>query len=128
NDREVQDIRERFEIVFRRINQVLLDVADASVSYAGMGTTLTGAYTVGPDAFVAHVGDSRVYVYRAGKLTQLTRDDTLAQECKDRGMPVPFRSWYHKLTQCLGGPKADIDVEFHHLRLGDGDRLLVCTD
>jgi protein phosphatase len=92
-----------------------------------MGTTLTGAYTVGPEVIIAHVGDSRAYLYHDGRLTQLTRDHTLAQEYLDLGLPAA-RSWYHILTNCLGGPERGVRVEFHHFRLSDGDRLLLCTD
>lgn len=128
NDREVEDLKERVELIFRRMNATLHEEARARPDCTGMGTTLTGAYTVGPEAFVAHAGDSRAYLCHEGRLTQLTRDHTLAQEAQDIGMPVLCRSWHHKLTNCLGGPQEEVQVEFHHLRLADGDRLLLCTD
>jgi protein phosphatase len=127
NDREIEELKERVELIFRRIDQTLHERARAQPECAGMGTTLTGAYTVGPEAFIGHVGDSRAYLYHEGKLAQLTRDHTLAQECLDAGMPVAH-SWHHVLTNCLGGPGQDLHVEFHHLRLADGDQLLLCTD
>jgi protein phosphatase len=128
NDHEIEDLKERVELVFRRMNETLQAEAREVPARAGMGTTLTGIYTVGPEAFVGHVGDSRAYLYHEGVLTQLTRDHTLAQECLDLGIPVLCRSWHHKLTNCLGGPEQEVRVEFHHLRLADGDRLLLCTD
>jgi protein phosphatase len=128
NEREIEELKERVEIVFRRIGQALLNQAQVQPETAGMGTTLTGAYTIGPEAFIGHVGDSRAYLYREGRLTQLTRDHTLAQDCLDAGLPVASRSWHHLLTNCLGGPGGDVHVEFHHLRLTDSDQLLLCTD
>jgi protein phosphatase len=128
NDREIDDLKERAELVFRRINESLQEQARQAPERAGMATTLTCAYTVGPEAFVAHVGDSRAYLYHEGKLTRLTRDHTLAQACLDAGQPVPHRSWHHMLTNCLGGPREGVEVEFHHLPLADGDQLLLCTD
>lgn len=129
NDREIDELKERVELVFQRMDKTLLERARAEPQYAGMGTTLTGAYTVGPEAFIAHVGDSRAYLYHEGRLTQLTHDHTWAQQCLDAGLPVPSRSWYHKLTNCHGGgPDKELHVEFHHLRLADGDQLLLCTD
>jgi protein phosphatase len=128
NDREVEDLKERIELIFRRIHQALLDRARDQPECAGMGTTLTGAYTVGLEAFIGHVGDSRAYLYHEGKLTQLTRDHTLAQDCLDAGLPVPCRSWHHRLTNCLGGSEQELWVDFHHLHLTDGDELLLCTD
>jgi serine/threonine protein phosphatase PrpC len=127
-DREIEDLKERIEIIFRRIDQDLLELARERPECAGMGTTLTGAYTVGPEAFVGHVGDSRAYLCRAGRLTQLTRDHTLAQEALDAGMPTVAKSWHHMLTNSLGGTDREVRVEFHHIHLTDGDRLLLCTD
>jgi PPM family protein phosphatase len=128
NDREVEELKERVEIIFRRMDQALLARARAEPACKGMGTTLTGAYSIGPEAFIAHVGDSRAYLYHAGQLTQLTRDHTLAQDYIDRGFPVLARSWHHKLTNCLGGDDREIHVDFHHFHLDDGDQLLLCTD
>jgi protein phosphatase len=128
NDREVEDLKERVEIVFRRMDEALRQQARQSAQRSGMATTLTCAYTVGPEAFIAHVGDSRAYRYHGGKLLRLTRDHTLAQACLDAGQPVPHRSWHHMLTNCLGGSIEGVEVEFHHLSLADGDQLLLCTD
>ena len=58
----------------------------------------------------------------------MTRDQTLAQRCRDLGLPVLKASWHHVLTNCLGAKDHEVRVEFHHLRLADGDRLLLCTD
>jgi protein phosphatase len=41
---------------------------------------------------------------------------------------VLSRSWHHVLTNCLGGGQNALRVEFHHIRLEDGDQLLLCTD
>jgi serine/threonine protein phosphatase PrpC len=128
NDREIEELKERVEIIFRRMDQALLDRARAQPECKGMGTTLTGAYTVGPEVFIGHVGDSRAYLYHHGNLTQLTLDHTLAQATLDMGMPVLNRSWHHKLVNCLGGTDQEVRVDFHHVRLADGDQLLLCTD
>lgn len=127
-DREVEDLKERIDLIFQRINQALLRRAEAEPACAGMGTTLTGAFTVGPEAFIAHVGDSRAYLFHAGQLIQITRDHTLAQEYLDVGLPVVSRSWHHVLTNYLGGSEQQVQVEFHHVHLADGDQLLLCTD
>jgi PPM family protein phosphatase len=128
NDKEVEEFRERLEITFRRMDQALLQRAREQPECKGMATTLTGAYTIGPEAFIGHVGDSRAYLFHQGKLVQLTRDHTLAQDCLDRGFPVLARSWHHKLTNCLGGDDRELHVEFHHFRVEDGDQLMLCTD
>jgi serine/threonine protein phosphatase PrpC len=127
-DREVEELKERAEIVFRRMDKAILAHGIPDPECFGMATTLTCAYTVGPEAFVGHVGDSRAYLFHNGQLTQVTRDHTVAQQCLDLGLPVLSRSWHHMLTKCLGGGTKDLDIDFHHLTLADGDQLLLCTD
>src|SRR4051794_31420897 len=125
---EIANLKERISLVFGRMHEELLQRGRQEPMYAGMGTTLTGAYTVGPEAFIAHVGDSRAYLFHGGILTRLTRDHTMAQDALDAGLPVESRSWHHTLTNCLGGTGEPVWVEFHHVRLADGDELLLCTD
>jgi len=99
----------------------------------GMGTTLRGALTVGLDAYVAHVGDSRAYLFRDGGLYRLTRDHTLAEHLVSTGVAksvndasvARFRS---VLINCLGGQFEDVEVDVCHVELRDGDQLLLCTD
>jgi serine/threonine protein phosphatase PrpC len=126
-DAEIAEFRERVELVFRRIHEDLLAQGREDPDRIGMGTTLTAAYTVGTEAFISHVGDSRAYLLREGVLTLLTRDHTVAQEALAAGVK-PSKSWHHMLTNCLGGTKPTVRVEFHHVRLADGDQLLLCTD
>jgi PPM family protein phosphatase len=128
NDREIEDFKERVAVIFYRMDQAILDRGRKDPACKGMGTTMTGAYTVGPEAFVAHVGDSRAYLYHAGKLSRLTRDHTVAQHYMDMGLPVESRSWRHQLTNVLGGDDRQVYVEFHHFHLEDGDKLLLCTN
>jgi len=125
---EIADLKERISLVFGRMHEELLERARQEPVYAGMGTTLTGAYTVGPEAFIAHVGDSRAYLFHGGILTRLTRDHTRAQDALDAGLPVVSQSWHDTLTNCLGGKGQEVRVEFHHFRLANDDQLLLCTD
>jgi protein phosphatase len=125
---EVEDLKERISLLFRRMHERLLEQGRQDPAYEGMGTTVTGVYTVGFDAFIAHVGDSRAYLFHEGTLLPLTRDHTKAQAALDAGLPVGSQSWYHKLINCLGGKGEPVWVEFHHLRLAEGDQLMLCTD
>lgn len=102
-------------------------------SLDGMGTTLTAlAVNAESGAFVVgHVGDSRAYRLRSGKLTQLTRDDTWIQEQIERGDILPEnakRSPYaHLLTQCLGLEEAPTPQLLEGVA-EPGDAFLLCTD
>jgi len=93
---------------------------------------MTVAYSAGTHLFVAHVGDSRAYLYRGGALQQLTRDHNSAQMLADAGIIAREGKFTnrlrHVLTNVLGATRAPASVEVHRLRLQDGDRILLCTD
>jgi len=130
--RTVREAAEKLGMYYRLMDRALIEHMRIEPSLAGMGTTLTVAFTAGLDAFIAHAGDSRAYLLRDGSLRRLTRDHTLAQELVDSGELAPgsekARRLGHVLTNYLGGPRSGVDPEVHHLRLTDGDRLLLCTD
>ena len=93
-------------------------------------TTLTLFIAVWPKLYIMHVGDSRLYRYRGGALTQLTRDQTLAQDLVDSGaLPksVAAKSpLAHVLTNAMGASDSTPDVT--RVDLERGDALLLCTD
>jgi serine/threonine protein phosphatase PrpC len=116
-----------------RAHQEIRAEGEREPQLEGMGTTIT-ALAVDPETDVyvlGHVGDSRAYRFRAGELTQLTRDDTWVQERVDAQMLTleqarrhPFA---HLLTQCLGledTPSPHIEHGFVEV----GDAYLLCTD
>jgi protein phosphatase len=115
----------------RRLDRELIERAKADPTLAGMGTTLTGARTTGDEVFLVHVGDSRAYLFRNGELDQLTRDHTFTQTLVDAGLVRPEDARRHRLrnvlTNVIGG-EAGVRGETASFRVGDGDRLLLCTD
>ena len=129
---ELQDVKQRAEEYFQKIDATLLDYTEAYPGLKGMGTTLTGAYSFGDDLFILHIGDTRAYLYRQNNLRRLTRDQTMAQALADAGAisaeEVSTHRLRHSLTSCLGGDSRKIQMEIRHLRLMDGDRLLLCSD
>ena len=100
----------------------------------GMGTTLTLAYSLNDELFVAHAGDSRCYLRRDGKLHRLTRDHTLVADMVRNGIlpaeAAPRHRWRHVITNFVGGDSAEkeVDVELHKLKLESGDVILLCSD
>ena len=98
----------------------------------GMGTTLTLAYCLGDQLFVAHVGDSRCYLLRRGLLYRLTHDHTLVAEMVQRGLLKPdeaaHHGYRHVITNVVGGSDPGVRVEVHKLPLESGDELLLCSD
>ena len=121
-----------FKAALRTADARVCEAADNNPGLRGMGTTLTMAYSHEGDLFVAHVGDSRCYLYRGGALQQLTHDDTLVQQLVETGILTPEKAAGHRLrhviTNVVGGPNQGIRVEVHRMSLEPGDTVLLCTD
>ncbi|HVK86658.1 MAG TPA: protein phosphatase 2C domain-containing protein [Kofleriaceae bacterium] len=98
---------------------------------AGMGTTLDVVLVAGPEAFVAHVGDSRTYLIRDGKPSQITTDHTVAEVLVIEGKLTIEEAQVSPLRTILVnaiGVSADVGVEMAHVTLKRADRLLLCSD
>jgi serine/threonine protein phosphatase PrpC len=123
---------ERLAERYRQVDAALQEEARADPKLAGMGTTMTLAYSLGSHLFLGHVGDSRVYFRRGQEFHQLTRDHTCAQALVERGVLRPEDAATHRLrhilTRALGGHGAPVEAEVAHLRLADGDEVLLCSD
>jgi protein phosphatase len=98
----------------------------------GMGTTLTLAFINGRRLFVLHAGDSRCYLFRSGRLEQLTEDHTIVAELVSHGVLSPQEARQHPrrhlVTNVLGGGEAGVRVDVQRADLEPGDRLLLCSD
>jgi protein phosphatase len=129
---EVKELKEKAELYFHLIDKALIQQSRIKPETAGMGTTLTIAYTIGGDAFIFHVGDSRAYLIRDGEMSRLTRDHTVAQGLVDAGHITPesvaANSFRNVLTNCIGCSKMGVSVDMSHVQLSDGDFLLLCSD
>jgi len=98
---------------------------------AGMGTTIVAATFQNNTLTVAHVGDSRMYRYRAGVLSQVTEDHSMVQELLRRGLMTPeeARNSLNRnlVTRALGiDPLVEVDVREQPFE--DGDIYLLCSD
>jgi PPM family protein phosphatase len=113
-----------------RSHELIATRARESGDRKGMATTLTMFVAVWPILYLLQVGDSRCYLYRDGSLTQLTRDQTMAQDLLDSGVLTPeqaARSPYaNVLSSSLGGATWVPEVSRFDLKLGD--KMLLCTD
>jgi len=126
-----QEVMRRASKRFAEIDHALAEEAKADPALYGFGTTMTLAANIVKDLFVAHIGDSRAYLFRGGTLHQLTRDHTVVRELCEAGIithaQVATHHLRHALTRYLGGDKgAKPDV--HRVTINDGDCLLLCSD
>jgi protein phosphatase len=98
----------------------------------GMGTTVVACLVVDPKRIiVAHVGDSRAYLLRHGRLQSLTRDHTIVEELVDRGVLGAEEAERHPYKNVLSrnlGSRPETRVDIFELELRPGDRLLLCSD
>ncbi len=104
----------------------------ASDDFRGMGTTISALALLPDKAFVAHVGDSRVYRLRAGRIEQLTFDHSLVWELRAAGQipsgDAPSYIPKNIITRSLG-PNPDVQVDLEGpLALEPGDTFLLCSD
>lgn len=128
NSEEREELTQKFDAYVQLIHKALVERTASNPELTGMGTTLTCAYTLGNSAMIAHVGDSRAYLYRQGTLTQLTHDHTLAEVMLEAGFnDEDTRRFRSTLVNCLGG-EGDVITEVRHLALQSGDALLLCSD
>jgi protein phosphatase len=127
---EVRKILDRLDSILTSVDKAVSEQGEAREGCSGMGTTLTATAAAGDCLFVCHAGDSRLYLLRAGGLTRLTRDHTMAQALVDAGLldagEAKGHPSHHVLTQVLGRGDADFDLRL--VRLQQGDRILLTTD
>jgi serine/threonine protein phosphatase PrpC len=112
-------------------HQSVYQRGQAETDKQGMGTTLDVVLVAGGEAFVAHVGDSRTYLVREGRSSQITTDHTVAEVLVIEGKLTIEEAQVSPLRTILVnaiGVSADVGVEMAHVTLKKGDRLLLCSD
>lgn len=108
--------------------------SDDDLARAGMATTLTVVASDGKRILLGHLGDSRAYTVRSGRLARVSRDHTAVQELLDQGRltaaEVGGHPWRNVVLRSIGADEgvALDDVELTELDLGPGDRILLCSD
>jgi protein phosphatase len=100
-------------------------------AYHGMATTLVAAVVRASELVVAHVGDSRAYLVRAGRTWPITSDHSWVAEMVARGALSPADAarhpYRHVITRSIGA-HPDVQADVRRLRVSPGDTLVLCTD
>jgi protein phosphatase len=105
--------------------------SESATEYTGMGSTIVAAYIAADKAIIGSVGDSRVYHYRGGTLTLMTRDDSLIARLVESGAITLAEAASHPMKSVLteaAGAKDTINVQVHEVKLIGGDRLILTSD
>jgi serine/threonine protein phosphatase PrpC len=127
---DAEDFSEALRQGARECHEELRRMAEEHSDHRGMATTLTLFLGVWPRAYLLQVGDSRCYLLRDGELTQITRDQTMAQEMVDLGIMKPDQvagtRLEHTLTSSIGGSQTQPTVT--RFDMNWGHVLLLCSD
>ena len=125
------EVRRAMDICVDNANRAIFNAANSNPQYAGMGTTLVVAVFRELRLLVGHVGDSRAYRLRAGRLQQITRDHSLLQEQIDAGLITPeqaaFSANKNLVTRAVG-VEDTVLLETHLHEVQPGDVFLMCSD
>ncbi len=131
DQREAPDAPERLGRAISELSDDLHAKAQTDARFAGANSTLVALVVVGSRALVAHLGDSRAYLYREGQLTQLTRDHTLVQSLVDAQQVQAEDAGNLRVRNVVTrymGMKPPARADSGAQDLSDGDRILLCSD
>jgi protein phosphatase len=122
---------ERLVSLVQEANRRVYERQTEDEATSGMGTTVTAVLVDGDELVVGHVGDSRAYLVREGRLAQLTEDHSLVQELLSDGRLSPEEAERHPqrsvITRAVG-TDPDVDVDLRRNAVEAGDVVLLCSD
>jgi serine/threonine protein phosphatase PrpC len=122
---------ERVVAIIQEANRRIHERARSDREVSGMGTTITAALLAGDEVAIGHVGDSRAYVLREGRLEQLTEDHSLVADLVRSGRLSPAEAETHPqrsvITRALG-TDSEVDVDAFSVAAAPGDVFLLCSD
>lgn len=133
NDGEQERSLDEYRLVkaIRQANKAVFQAASESELYRGMGTTIVCGYFIEDGVYFAHIGDSRGYRFRNGKLEQQTEDHSLANEYVRMGIlkseDVEHFPYKNVITRACGLTD-DVEVDVVYSPVEPGDLFLLCTD
>ena len=112
-------------------NSQIFEQAKRDISMEGMGTTMVVATVVGSYAYVANVGDSRLYLAADGTFDQVTQDHSLIAEMVRLGELTPEQARNHPdkniITRAVG-TQDTVKIDFFDIQLEEGNQLVMCSD
>jgi PPM family protein phosphatase len=114
-------------------NRTVYSLANKDPNLSGMGTTTTAAILdeVSDEVAIGHVGDSRAYRLRRGKLERLTRDHSLVEEMRRKGQLTEAQAEDHPQRSIITrsvGPEPEVEVDLQTVAAQAGDVFLLCSD
>jgi protein phosphatase len=126
-----EQVRQALVEAVGETNRIIFNRATSDIRLRGMGCTLTAALLAEDRVMVAQVGDSRAYLGRAGKITQLTRDQTVWESLREAGKDpegaLAKGQFQSMLLQAVGAQET-VQVAITEMELQAGDWLVLCTD
>jgi len=129
-----QDILAALENAAQQAGVAIFERGQKESEKRGMGTTLSALLLLGERAFIAHVGDSRVYMVRQNQTVQLTEDHSLVNELIRHGKVTreslatsPYASYKNAVTRALGVYETT-QIDTIDLEVLPGDQFLICSD
>lgn len=129
--RSPEEIFEFFTYIINDVNGKIYNLGMQSPENRGMATTIVMAYIRMSSAYIANIGDSRAYLFRGGKLGQVTRDHTYVNELVDKGVITQDEAKYHEqknvITKALG-TEHNAQPDFYKVDLKTDDILMLCSD
>jgi serine/threonine protein phosphatase PrpC/CRP-like cAMP-binding protein len=129
-----QDVLTLLEAATQAAGHAIYQKGQAEPEKRGMGTTTSALLIAGDRGFIAHVGDSRVYMVRAGQVVQLTEDHSLVNELIRRGRITreglegsPYKAYKNAVTRAVGVYET-VQGDTIDFELLPGDQFLLCSD
>lgn len=122
---------ERLRVAIEQANEVIHRESLSNPLHKGLGATFTAVASSGAEAYFAQVGDSRAYLIRRGRISRITKDQSLVQQLIDNGQiteeEAETHSYRNVILQALGAHPS-VRVEMNTLNLCHHDLLVVCSD
>ena len=125
------DMKEVLEQAIKLANDKVFNIANKNEEYAGMGTTMSALLIKDETIILGHVGDSRIYFFRDGKLEQITSDHSYVADLLKTGVITKEEAKIHPkknyIYRNLGNEKeVEVDTDCQELKIND--KLMLCSD